>query len=174
MCPNAPAYADSRFHLARPHKRRMVAKPFPPLVRQNTGLTPIDYFGRTMIVNLPDNIRVGVVPVAIGGANIKHLDKDFDSATIANEAEWYKSFMAAYDNAPYKRLVECARIAQQQGVIKGILLHQGETNNGYREWPAYVKKYTMTSSPTSVFRPSTFLCLPVKLSQASKEAYAAE
>ncbi len=112
----------------------------PPLVRQNTGLTPIDYFGRTMIVNLPDNIRVGVVPVAIGGANIKHLDKDFDSATIANEAEWYKSFMAAYDNAPYKRLVECARIAQQQGVIKGILLHQGETNNGDREWPAYVKK----------------------------------
>lgn len=111
----------------------------PPLVRQSTGLTPMDYFGRTMVANLPENVRVGVVPVAIGGANIKHLAKDFDPATIANEADWYKSFMAAYDNAPYKRLVECARIAQQKGVIKGILLHQGETNNGDPAWPSLVK-----------------------------------
>ncbi|MDE6154078.1 MAG: sialate O-acetylesterase, partial [Muribaculaceae bacterium] len=110
-------------------------KAVPPLVRQSTGLTPMDYFGRTMVANLPENIRIGVVPVAIGGANIDHLDKDFDPATIANEADWYKSFMAAYDNAPYRRLVECARVAQRQGVIKGILLHQGETNNGNQAWP---------------------------------------
>lgn len=112
----------------------------PPLVREGTGLTPMDYFGRTMIDNLPENVRIGVVPVAIGGANIDHLDKDFDPASIANEADWYKSFMAAYDNAPYKRLVECARIAQKHGVIKGILLHQGETNNGNPQWLAKVKK----------------------------------
>lgn len=112
----------------------------PPLVRQSTGLTPMDYFGRTMVANLPENVRVGVVPVAIGGASIAHLDKDFDPASIADEADWYKSFMAAYDNAPYKRLVECARIAQKQGVIKGILLHQGETNNGDPTWCAKVKK----------------------------------
>ena len=93
-----------------------------------------------MVANLPENVRVGVVPVAIGGANIVHLDKDFDPASIANEADWYKSFMAAYDNEPYKRLVECARIAQKDGVIKGILLHQGETNNGDQTWPAKVKK----------------------------------
>lgn len=112
----------------------------PPLVRQGTGLTPMDYFGRTMVANLPDEVRVGVVPVAIGGANIAHLDKDFDPVSIANEADWYKAFMAAYDNAPYKRLVECARIAQKDGVIKGILLHQGETNNGDATWCAKVKK----------------------------------
>lgn len=115
-------------------------KAVPPLVRQSTGLTPMDYFGRTMVANLPENIRIGVVPVAIGGANIDHLDKDFDPATIANEADWYKSFMAAYDNAPYSRLVECARVAQRQGVIKGILLHQGETNSGNPAWPEKVKK----------------------------------
>ena len=112
----------------------------PPLVRQGTGLTPMDYFGRTMVANLPEEVRVGVVPVAIGGANIVHLDKDFDPASIANEADWYKSFMAAYDNAPYKRLVECARKAQKDGVIKGILLHQGETNNGDPTWCDKVKK----------------------------------
>lgn len=32
-----------------------------------------------------------------------------------------------------------ARIAQQSGVIKGILLHQGESNNGETAWPQKVK-----------------------------------
>lgn len=31
-------------------------------------------------------------------------------------------------------------MAQLDGVIKGILLHQGETNNGQDLWPSYVKK----------------------------------
>lgn len=112
----------------------------PPLVRENTGLTPIDYFGRTMVANLPDNVRVGVVPVAVGGANILHLDKDFDPATIKDSPDWYKALIAPYDNMPYKRLVECARLAQRDGVIKGILLHQGETNNGDPKWCDMVKK----------------------------------
>ena len=32
-----------------------------------------------------------------------------------------------------------ARLAQKDGVIKGILLHQGESNNGDKEWPNKVK-----------------------------------
>src|SRR5882672_8445098 len=32
----------------------------PPLCRPSTGLGPADYFGRTMVANLPKNIRVGV------------------------------------------------------------------------------------------------------------------
>lgn len=97
----------------------------PPLVRQGTGLTPMDYFGRTMVANLPENVTVGVVPVAIGGCKIEHLDKDFDPATLSQEADWFKNFMKEYDNEPYKRLVECAKKAQKDGVIKGILLRQG-------------------------------------------------
>lgn len=112
----------------------------PPLVREGTGLTPMDWFGRTMIDNLPENIRVGVVPVAVGGASIEQLSKDFDPASLSTAADWFKSFMAAYDNVPYARLVECAKKAQQAGVIKGILLHQGETNNGQADWPDKVKK----------------------------------
>ena len=41
-----------------------------PLCRPNTGLTPADYFGRTLIEQLPANIRVGVIHVAIGGIRI--------------------------------------------------------------------------------------------------------
>ena len=39
-----------------------------PLCRPNTGLTPADYFGRTLVENLPPHVRIGVVHVAIGGA----------------------------------------------------------------------------------------------------------
>ena len=111
-----------------------------PLVRQNTGLTPMDYFGRTMVDNLPEEVRVGVVCVAIGGCKIEHLDKDFDASTLANEADWFKSFMLNYDNAPYQRLLQCARKAQEAGVIKGVLLHQGESNTGDQQWCVKVKK----------------------------------
>lgn len=112
----------------------------PPLVREYTGLTPIDYFGRTMIDNLPEDVKVGVVAVAIGGCKIEHLDKDFDPATLESEADWFKNFMRAYDNAPYARLLECAKKAQKDGVIKGILLHQGESNTGDPQWWNKVRK----------------------------------
>ena len=112
----------------------------PPLVRENTGLTPADYFGRTMVDNLPENVTVGVVPVAVGGCKIEHLSKDYDPTTVTSEADWFQNFMKAYDNRPYDRLLECAKKAQKDGFIKGILLHQGESNTGDKEWPKKVKK----------------------------------
>ena len=112
----------------------------PPLVRQGTGLGPTDWFGRTMVDNLPADVKVGALCVAIGGCRIEHLDKDFDEAALANEPDWFKSFMSAYGNHPYQVLIDCARKAQEQGVIKGILLHQGESNNCDQQWPAKVNK----------------------------------
>lgn len=112
----------------------------PPLVRQGTGLTPMDYFGRMMVKNLPEEVSIGVVCVAIGGCKIEHLDKNFDSGSLENEADWFKGYMKEYDNAPYATLVECARKAQTQGVIKGILLHQGESNSGDVQWCMKVHK----------------------------------
>src|SRR5690606_40837732 len=44
-----------------------------------------------------------------------------------------------YDGNAYGRLMEMARLAQKDGVIKGILLHQGESNTGDTEWPQKVK-----------------------------------
>lgn len=83
-----------------------------------------------MVDNLPQDVKVGVIVVAIGGCKIEHLDKDYDDALLSQEADWFINFMKAYDNHPYQRLLECARRAQQDGVIKGILLHQGESNTG--------------------------------------------
>jgi hypothetical protein len=36
--------------------------------------------------------------------------------------------IAAYCGNPYQHLVDMARLAQQDGVIRGIPLHQGESN----------------------------------------------
>lgn len=112
----------------------------PPLCRAYSGLTPADYFGRTLVENLPENIKVGVIHVAIGGCAIEHLFKEYDPATVENEPGWFKGIMAGYDNLPYVRLIDCALRASHQGVIKGILLHQGCTNTGDKEWPAKVNK----------------------------------
>ena len=44
-----------------------------------------------------------------------------------------------YDGNPYGRLVEMAKLAQKDGVIKGILLHQGESNPDDTLWTKKVK-----------------------------------
>lgn len=111
----------------------------PPLCRCTTGLTPMDYFGRTMIANLPEKIKVGVVNVAVGGCKIELFDKNNFESYIADSPDWLKNIVKQYDGNPYGRLVEMAKIAQQKGVIKGILLHQGESNTGDTLWPQKVK-----------------------------------
>ncbi|MFP9098962.1 sialate O-acetylesterase [Flavobacterium sp. RHBU_24] len=112
----------------------------PPLSRCDTGLTPADYFGRTMVENLPKNVTVGVINVAVGGCKIELFDKDSREQYIASSPDWLKNIVKNYDNDPYARLVAMAKIAQKSGVIKGILLHQGESNTGDTLWPQKVKK----------------------------------
>ena len=118
-------------------------KAVPPLCRWNTGLTPADYFGRTLCDSLPDSIRVGIVMVALGGASIDAFDKEKYKDEYATCADWFRSYMDCYDKNPYGRLVAMAQKAMKNGVIKGILFHQGETNNGQLTWlPRVQKVYT--------------------------------
>lgn len=112
----------------------------PPLARCHTGLTPADYFGRTMIQNLPEDVKVGVVMVAVAGCSIDMFDKDKCEAYTASAADWMKNIANEYGGNPYNRLIELCKKAQQDGVIKGILLHQGESNTNDENWPANVKK----------------------------------
>lgn len=114
----------------------------PPLCRSNTGLCPADYFGRTMVDELsktnPD-IKVGVIVVAIGGASIRAFHKS-EYASYYNEMKnnpnsaWLANTMDIYGGNPYATLVDMARIAQKQGVIKGILMHQGESDACDAAW----------------------------------------
>lgn len=113
----------------------------PPLCRPGTGLCPADYFGRTMVAELskenPD-IKIGVIVVAMGGAGIKAFHKTEYVSYYQAADDWQRSLMDAYGRYPYGRLVDMARMAQKQGVIKGILMHQGETDGCGPEWRGYV------------------------------------
>lgn len=111
----------------------------PPLCRCKTGLTPLDYFGRTLLDSLPPDIKIGVINVAVGGCKIELFDKNNYQNYTASAPEWMKSALSEYQGNPYGRLIELGKIAQQSGLIKGILMHQGESNTGDEEWPEKVK-----------------------------------
>lgn len=111
----------------------------PPLCRCRTGLTPADYFGRELLAHLPANARVGVVMVAVGGCKIELFDKENYAGYIATAPDWLKNMAKEYAGNPYGRLVQMAKLAQRDGVIKGILLHQGESNTNDSTWPGKVK-----------------------------------
>lgn len=111
----------------------------PPLCRCKTGLTLTDFFGRKMVANTPKEVKVGIINVAIGGCKIELFDKNKYEVYAATAPDWMKGMIKDYDGNPYARLVEMAKIAQKDGVIKGILLHQGESNTGDATWPEQVK-----------------------------------
>jgi hypothetical protein len=111
----------------------------PPLCRPSAGLCPADYFGRTLVSNLPPHISVGIVNVSIGGCKIELFEKDTFQTYVATAPNWMTNTIALYSGSPYQHLVAMAKLAQRDGVIKGILLHQGESNNGDRHWPNKVK-----------------------------------
>ena len=112
----------------------------PPIVSPQGGLGMADYFGRTMVAALPLDVTVGVVDVAIGGCDIRMFDKD-KYTTYAQKDDWSGQLARQfYGGNPYKRLIDMAKVAKETGVIKGILLHQGCTNNGDPNWPNMVKK----------------------------------
>ena len=112
-----------------------------PIVSPTGKLGPTDYFGRTMVKELPDK-KIGVIAVAMGGSPIEMFDKDLYEQKMAdNPNEWWAQLARNhYGGNPYGRIIEMAKKAQKVGVIKGILLHQGESNNGDEKWPGMVKK----------------------------------
>jgi len=113
----------------------------PPLCQCWSRLCPADYFGRTMVLNLPDSIRVGVINVSVGGCDIRLFDKDIYQDYDSTYTEsWFLNKLEDYEWNPYQYLIDLAQLAELDGVIKGILLHQGETNTNQEEWPSYVKK----------------------------------
>ena len=113
----------------------------PPLCRSNTGMSLVDFFGRTMRKNFNDKVRIGVIHVAVDGCAIDLFDKDgYKAYTDTIKPDWLKNEIAAYGGNPYGRLIEMARKAQEDGVIRGILLHQGETDAYNDLWLQKVKK----------------------------------
>lgn len=113
----------------------------PPLCRNNAGICPADYFGRTMLENLPEEKRIGLIVVAVNGVSILAFDKD-KAIDYYNQIpeKWKKREIDAFDKNLYNRLLALAQKAQKKGVIKGVIMHQGETDAIGDEWCYNVEK----------------------------------
>ena len=113
----------------------------PPLAHcQGAKLGPTDYFGRTMVEKTDSKIKVGVIVVAVAGCSIQLFDKDGYANYARSQQSWMTQRINEYGGNPYGRLIEMAKKAQEDGVIKGIIFHQGETDAGDGQWPSKVKK----------------------------------
>lgn len=111
----------------------------PPLVRDGTRLSPCDYFGRQMVEKLPENIAIGIINVSIGGVSIDLYMEERVEAFLKTTIPYIRDAAAKYENNPFRYLVKRAKEAKEQGVIKGILFHQGETDKDRVTWPEDVK-----------------------------------
>lgn len=113
----------------------------PPLAHcQGAKLGPTDYFGRTMVEKTDSQIKVGVIVVAVAGCSIQLFDKDSYANYARTQQSWMTQRINTYGGNPYGRLIEMAKKAQEEGVIKGIIFHQGETDAGDGQWPSKVKR----------------------------------
>ncbi|MBR0149705.1 MAG: hypothetical protein IJM23_11045 [Lachnospiraceae bacterium] len=115
-----------------------------PVVAQ---LGVADYFGRN-ILDLEreenPNVKVGIIVVAVPGSGIRMFDKDkwqeYLKSVPAENQRGFTTFLEMYGSNPYQRLIDCAKTAQKDGVIKGIIMHQGESDFGVPGWDDEVEK----------------------------------
>lgn len=123
---------DNCPNLARVYNEWSTASP--PLHSCYAGLGPGDYFARAVAAAYPEK-TIGLVPCAISGVDIDFFRKGVVSARRSE-------FRIPPDNqreGAYDWVIERARIAQQTGVIKGIIFHQGESDTGQSVWVDKVK-----------------------------------
>jgi hypothetical protein len=84
---------------------------------QGPGVGPGDYFAKTLADAFPQD-TILLVPNAIPGVSI----------------DVFQPGQQAYNSTLAR-----ARMAQERGEIRGIIFHQGETDNGQDTWPNRVK-----------------------------------
>lgn len=106
----------------------------PPLHSCYAGVGPGDCFGKALAAAYPE-ATIGLVPLAISGVDIDFFRKDVVSARRGE-------FRIPPDNhwgGAYEWVIERARLAQESGVIRGIIFHQGESDTGQAAWVGKVK-----------------------------------
>ncbi len=105
----------------------------PPLNRCTGRIGPGDTFGKTLAENTDPAITIGLVGAAYQGQSIDFFLKDCAERDTCKLVRPNGPIPEGH-NGGYEWLLDLAKRAQQVGVIKGILLHQGETDTGDPEW----------------------------------------
>jgi hypothetical protein len=95
-----------------------------------TGLDCGYSFGKAIINNVPANISVLIIPVAIGGSSISQWIGD----SLYRHVKLFSNFESK------------AGVGKQYGVIKGILWHQGESDANEKDIPHYKERLAVLFS----------------------------
>lgn len=103
--------------------RWVIAKDPVHFDKSSAGVGPAISFAQSMLQD-KKNIQIGLVPCAWGGSPIK----------VWQPGAKY------FDNFPYDEAVQRAKIAMEQGFLKGILWHQGESDNDPKKAEVYLEK----------------------------------
>ena len=110
---------------------------FPPLHDCDDGIGNGDNFAKTMLDSVREDISIGLIPCAFSGQSTNIFKK----GNQTNIADWlnYDLFKMSPVSI-YDWMVERCKIAQESGIIKGILLHQGETDSNAGWWVGTTKE----------------------------------
>ena len=78
-------------------------KAVPPLCRADANLGPADWFGHTLLEVVPDDVRIGIVSVAVEGCPITFFRKVQN--ILKNDSEEKASFWPAFPERPRQMLL---------------------------------------------------------------------
>ena len=132
---NRTSYPCPHMTINRTHDQWYTA--FPPFHNCHEGIGPADAFAKVLLDSIKQDITIGFVPCALSGQAIRVFEKD-SYANIDDHTRPKRGHTSLGNNA-YGWMVDRCRIAQESGVIKGILFHQGESDIGDQSWPGKVK-----------------------------------
>ncbi|MBN2037031.1 MAG: hypothetical protein JW768_09845 [Chitinispirillaceae bacterium] len=118
---NTQSTACTSYRLVRTFNKWYTA--FPPYNNCSEGIGPADYFGKTLLDSIRDDITIGFIPCSFSGQSIVVYQKG-NTTPIPSWAH------PTVGTDGYGFVVSRCRIAQQAGVIKGFLFHQGESDAG--------------------------------------------
>ena len=108
---------------------------YPPYHNCSEGIGPADYFGKILLDSIREDIRIGFIPCALSGQAIEMFMK----GQMSQVPDWCNSYLSQQGNVSvYDWMRERCELAQDSGVIKGILFHQGEANTNDPAWPGNV------------------------------------
>ena len=83
---------------------------------------------------------MGIIPVAVGGVSIRAFLLDQYAAYFNGDGSSFKGWAGDYGGNPMGRILELAKKAQEVGVIKGVIFHQGESDGTDDNWRNNVYK----------------------------------
>jgi hypothetical protein len=131
FCDCSGSSPDCSRPLNRTHDKWYTA--FPPIHICSEGVCPGDGFAKAMLDSIRSDISIGLIPCALSGQSIDVYKKGGSGFNIPT---WAHPTIGS--GSPYAWMLDRCKIAQQTGVIKGFLFHQGESDNGSATWIARV------------------------------------